>query len=393
MQYYHDLEHDGLLKGFKDLDDPSNFKSLDDKVRHSRTKNFVIDFSDDEAYCGFDIDAEGMRRLLDNQRPAQLNTRWINIWLPHEQRDVITELAKHFEFSPRLLGLMLSAPIKSVTRSQAIKRSVLDRLRGRRAETRAYSMADMPLPNVEEGYVLGDLRPSQTADIDLSKAMNQYNLANEVWHWSSVDWGRRFLCLGYNSLYPVPYCHHSRNDTDQGADVFEGDEDWRDHDLPEGKRVWSWLLLCEDKTVITVSEDPFPYHAGQLDVSERKSLLTIRRNLINVFRNCSKGHDSTSDPPVMKLPLRYRVGESDEETAHRPSDTPGLLFYCLFDDWFGSYSVVFRREHRYGHELEQLRLAMMRRAELAHIDRLHHIGRQLAVLRRMYQSYELVIDR
>ena len=39
------------------------------------------------------------------------------------------------------------------------------------------------------------------------------------------------------------------------------------------------------------------------------------------------------------------------------------------------------------------RLSMFSKAELAHIDRLHHTGRQLAVLRRMYEGYELLIDR
>lgn len=36
---------------------------------------------------------------------------------------------------------------------------------------------------------------------------------------------------------------------------------------------------------------------------------------------------------------------------------------------------------------------MLQTAKLAHVDRLHHIGRQLAVLKRVYQSYELIIDR
>ena len=36
---------------------------------------------------------------------------------------------------------------------------------------------------------------------------------------------------------------------------------------------------------------------------------------------------------------------------------------------------------------------MLVKAELLHIDRLHHIGRQLAVLKRLYQSYELLIER
>ncbi|KAL9089598.1 MAG: hypothetical protein Q9165_005630 [Trypethelium subeluteriae] len=35
---------------------------------------------------------------------------------------------------------------------------------------------------------------------------------------------------------------------------------------------------------------------------------------------------------------------------------------------------------------------MLLKAELKHIDRLHHIGRQLAVLKRLYQSYESIVD-
>jgi hypothetical protein len=37
------------------------------------------------------------------------------------------------------------------------------------------------------------------------------------------------MCCGYNSLYAIP------------------DMDFRnDPGLPEGKRVWSWLVLCDD---------------------------------------------------------------------------------------------------------------------------------------------------
>ena len=36
---------------------------------------------------------------------------------------------------------------------------------------------------------------------------------------------------------------------------------------------------------------------------------------------------------------------------------------------------------------------MFSTAELGHIDELHHYGRQLAVLKRMYSSYDIIIDR
>ena len=36
---------------------------------------------------------------------------------------------------------------------------------------------------------------------------------------------------------------------------------------------------------------------------------------------------------------------------------------------------------------------MFNKADLDHIDRLHHVGRQLAVLKRIYRSYDLIIER
>jgi hypothetical protein len=36
---------------------------------------------------------------------------------------------------------------------------------------------------------------------------------------------------------------------------------------------------------------------------------------------------------------------------------------------------------------------MVQKPVLDDIDRLHHIGRQLATLKRLYQSYQLIIDR
>ena len=35
---------------------------------------------------------------------------------------------------------------------------------------------------------------------------------------------------------------------------------------------------------------------------------------------------------------------------------------------------------------------MLMKADLAHVERLHHIGRQLSVLKRVYQSYDTIID-
>jgi hypothetical protein len=55
--------------------------------------------------------------------------------------------------------------------------------------------------------------------------------------------------------------------------------------------------------------------------------------------------------------------------------------------------MISRREHGNAAQIDRLRLAMLTKAELGHVDRLHHIGRQHGVLKRLYQGYEMIIDR
>ena len=72
---------------------------------------------------------------------------------------------------------------------------------------------------------------------------------------------------------------------------------------------------------------------------------------------------------------------------------PSLLFYYLFENWHNSYSLVTRKESRYGIELNTLRKSMFATPTLAHIDPLDTIGKELGVLKRHYESYIRTIDR
>lgn len=191
------------------------------------------------------------------------------------------------------------------------------------------------------------------------------------------------VCLGYNSLHNVHTKRATKHDKEKD----------QNQDVPHGKRVWNWLVLTEDKTVLSISEDPFPFTDGNLRSHELRTLFTTRRNLVSVFRQLTKAPTPLRESSLVMLPIRHRVGNSDEETAHRPTDAPGLLFYYLFEDWFTTYSLVTRREQGYAAELDRLRREMLVRANLEHVDQLHHIGCQLAVLKRVYQSYELIIER
>lgn len=83
-------------------------------------------------------------------------------------------------------------------------------------------------------------------------------------------------------------------------------------------------------------------------------LYTVRRNLVNVFRQLTKAPTPLADAALTQLPIRHRIGNSEEETAHRPTDTPGLLFYYLFEDWGTTFSLISRSEEGYSAELNRL---------------------------------------
>jgi hypothetical protein len=115
--------------------------------------------------------------------------------------------------------------------------------------------------------------------------------------------------------------------------------------------AYLYLVL---ETVISIAEDPFPFSNGNLRAYELKMVVAVRRNLVNVFKQLSKAQCSSRESSVNTLPIRKRVGDTEEETAHRPTDSPGLLFYYLFEDWYTTYSLVTRREHQYAAELDKL---------------------------------------
>lgn len=102
-------------------------------------------------------------------------------------------------------------------------------------------------------------------------------------------------------------------------------------------------------TVISIHENLFPDRQGPLSSTQEAELKIIRYNTLNVFRQLSKANQVQS--PIMTLPFRTGPQPLDNTPENNPAS---LLFYYLFDDWHTTYSLVARREHRYGEQLEQL---------------------------------------
>jgi hypothetical protein len=95
----------------------------------------------------------------------------------------------------------------------------------------------------------------------------------------------------------------------------------------------------------------------------------------------------------MKVGIRWNESSQTSDGAYSATEAASLLFYYLFDDWLSTYGLIARREHPYRDKLEQLREAMTRSAKVDLVSQIHNVGRQLTVLKLMYQSYELIVWR
>lgn len=359
---------------FRNLDDIACLEGLLQSVQSCHTGNFVLDFSETAAWVSFDLSTAAADALISEDRPEFLNTRWINIWHPQHHKSFIKLLAKHYDFSPRLLALMISDPKEP----RQIRNNLPEHGTSRGNFWKHRFQPPEPQAEVEKG--LDELSQVSTVSSQDSVAKgNLYKIIDDTWHYSSIDFGRSYVCLGYNSLYGTK---------DTGGNIVEGR-------LPHCMRLWTWLVLCEDNTVISINEDPYPFSEGMLDPSQQHVLADTRRNLVNVFRSLSRVEEDSlmERQPLAVFPIRARLGNTAEETAHRLSDMPGLLFYYLFENWHNSYTLITRRESRYGLELKNLRAEMIEQPKLCHIDRLDTIGTELGMLKNHFESYNRLIQR
>ncbi|MCJ1468059.1 hypothetical protein MMC07_006685 [Pseudocyphellaria aurata] len=283
------MANGGSSQRFENFDDPPVYKRYEAAVLKADTLNMVIEFDSTKAQVVLDVNSPEMKEILRPKQMSSTTTRWINIWGPERQKDVIEAIASRYRFSPRLLLLMLTehAPMP------AAGSTLQDDVHAITASPRpkSFKSVENHYGDIEGHYELGKSDPPP-GKLDL----NYYHLVNEVWHFCSVDWGSQF----------------------------------------------------------------------------RPGVQDVTSNEIS------------------------------------QSDSPSLLFYYLFDDWSTTYSLVARKEHQYGVQLEHLvspalfvlilltipqRRKMFVKPDVDLVNDLHHVGRQLAVLKRMYQSYVLIIER
>ena len=111
-------------------------------------------------------------------------------------------------------------------------------------------------------------------------------------------------------------------------------------------------VLILQGTVISINENPFPHTAG-LNGQQEHELNSIRHNSLNVLSQLSNATDQ-EDPlnPIMTVQVRAGRKSSMAESHISDDDSPSLLLYYLFDDWYTSYSLVAKSDHEYRRQLD-----------------------------------------
>lgn len=86
LDYYASIEsRPSLPRRFRNIDNADIFTEYLKHLRIAETRNFVLDFGRDDAWCAIDLDDQDIRALLNAQACPQLDPvrcRGSSNWLP-----------------------------------------------------------------------------------------------------------------------------------------------------------------------------------------------------------------------------------------------------------------------------------------------------------------------
>ncbi|TGO65284.1 hypothetical protein BCON_0003g00790 [Botryotinia convoluta] len=365
MRSLYNMEKDGI---FADFDQQVVYEDSLDRAGDENTRNFVVEFGKLEARIAFDLDAGQVKRLLDEpstqaerDRPP---VRWVNIWGPNRQTDIIDVLAHRYGFSPRLLAIIKTLPpINPTSKDHRV----------------SYKEKLFEKDDIETGRASMNMPRTHTTHRAPPATTSHYTIAQQMINYQSVDVGARFMCIGANWMHDIdPPMKEKDNPKVQNLfiDRFQC-------------RLWSWLILCDDNTVIAVHEDTGPVKPT------KKDLKSLRGNTLSVLGQLSKSGHETADPISMQS-VRQVL---DLNTAHANSGTEGAsnLFYYLFDDWRAVYKTVafFRGSLK---ELETSIFEDMTRKsnkgpDIRIIPHLHFLSKRIRRMQHLYNGYHNLITR
>ena len=131
----------------------------------------------------------------ERQKPLVKVSRYPPLWKSGKNDISRQAIAAQYEFTPRLLGLMCADPLKPalVVVPDTPRSRVHDFLHHQK-ETERTSMQSQG-SDPESPVQMTSIPTVRDGGLDLS----HYKIINEVWHYSSVDWGHRCRSISVQS--------------------------------------------------------------------------------------------------------------------------------------------------------------------------------------------------
>lgn len=177
-----------------DLDDKVAFSSCFKTIQEVTTRNFVVKFNSGVAYCAVNVDGGTLENHLEGSG-SKYHTRWINFWgWDDTHREAIRSIAFQYDVSPRLMGFLCPKAASQTKIGTAPAQNA--------GETEAKPSNDDDL----EKCVINIPRvpPIPTKPSRAQQMPNFKDVVADLWHFCSVDWGERYLYIGFNALFTIP---------------------------------------------------------------------------------------------------------------------------------------------------------------------------------------------
>jgi hypothetical protein len=143
---------------------------------------------------------------------------------------------------------------------------------------------------------------------------------------------------------------------------------------PHGIRLWTWLILTDDGTVISIHEPINPklnkgYSTKDPNDPNSPPIFTdlyrahvrhTRNNLVAILRSLSKSEEADllakeakvkgGAAALQDFPFRSTMTSSKLDYLAGPA----LMFYYLFDDWEATFHLAIEKRHPYREKLAEI---------------------------------------
>ncbi|GKT39948.1 uncharacterized protein ColSpa_00129 [Colletotrichum spaethianum] len=157
---------------FLNLDDKDVYDHVKAEAASDKTRNFVVEFNQNEARIAFDLSPEDFIVILGQKAPEG-TVRWINIWSPSTQSSTVQQIGNRYGFSQRLQAIMRASPLASVLKND--KKQL-----AKQSDIESGSMYDEP-----------KAQPSARTTVQNIEDLEIYQLVKETVNYTSIDQGKQ----------------------------------------------------------------------------------------------------------------------------------------------------------------------------------------------------------